>query len=183
MFSLDSIPVPLSVQPVVAQLDFGDSITNVMNWRTAPGTMIYSLTWGSGVLNPWDGRGYAAVKMDRVNSTCVGWIETDTVGNVYGFASNCMTITGTVESEPTGWIGASPNPSSGLVTVRYRPIETGPYEINITDLNGRQVASRQATASYQNHASVFDLSDQPKGIYFVYVQQGKHQYQTRLVIQ
>ena len=183
VFSLDSPPVPMSVVPVVAQLNLGDSIDNSMNWRTNISNTIYSFTHTDGVLRPWNDQGYAAVKVDRGNTTCIGWIETDTLGNVYGFASNCATTTGTVERDPAGWVGVGPNPSSGRVTVRYRPIESGSYEINIRDLNGRLVASREGIASYQNHATFFDLNDQPKGLYLVSVQHGKHQYQTRLVIQ
>lgn len=69
--------------------------------------------------------------------------------------------------EITKAVVAYPNPSSGLFSLDTKDIFPlgSTYDIEILDVQGRSVFSRQVIA--QREPIAFDLSDQPPGLYFV----------------
>jgi hypothetical protein len=58
-----------------------------------------------------------------------------------------------------------PNPSSGILTVDFPELESGLFEINVLDINGRQI-ERYVSEGLSN-AEVINLESLDKGIYFL----------------
>lgn len=89
--------------------------------------------------------------------------------------------TGINENAETQALRVYPNPSSGKVTVNFKPDSKKKAQLKITDESGRVVYSEEVkTASEFTHE--IDLSNEAKGIYFVELVQGKIKYVNRIVL-
>jgi uncharacterized delta-60 repeat protein len=75
-------------------------------------------------------------------------------------------------------IGIFPNPSSGMLTVRTNNIIK--KEIQIYDLLGNRVAIMENVTQYNLE---IDLSNQPKGIYFLEIETNKEKVVKKIVLQ
>ena len=71
-----------------------------------------------------------------------------------------------------------PNPSQGMVTVRFSTIPDAGSSIDIVDISGRKVASRNITGM----SEVFNLDQQPAGVYLVKSRLGTNETIHKLVI-
>ena len=71
-----------------------------------------------------------------------------------------------------------PNPSRGKVTVHLsEQIEAGSI-IEILDISGRKIASRLIS----NNSEVFNLDNQPSGLYFIKVTNGSNWATQKMVL-
>lgn len=71
-----------------------------------------------------------------------------------------------------------PNPSQGMVTVRFSNFPDAGSSIEILDISGRKVASRVVTGM----SEVFNLDQQPAGVYLVKSKLGSKETINKLVI-
>lgn len=74
-----------------------------------------------------------------------------------------------------------PNPSSGKVTVNFKPDSKKKAQLKITDESGRVVYTEEIKASSEITHEI-DLGKEAKGIYFVELVQGKSKYVNRIVL-
>jgi hypothetical protein len=65
-----------------------------------------------------------------------------------------------------------PNPTSGLVKVRFHNKKDRVYTFTIFNKNGGIVANTQVPAGSNTNEVQFDLSTQPNGYYFLHVTDG-----------
>lgn len=75
-------------------------------------------------------------------------------------------------------IDVFPNPSQGKVTVRFSSVPIAGSSIDILDISGRKVASRNITGM----SEVFNLDQQPAGVYLVKSKLGTNETIHKLVI-
>jgi hypothetical protein len=75
-------------------------------------------------------------------------------------------------------IDVFPNPSQGMVTVRFSNFPDAGSSIEILDISGRKVASRIVTGM----SEVFNLDQQPAGVYLVKSKLGSKETINKLVI-
>jgi hypothetical protein len=75
-------------------------------------------------------------------------------------------------------IDVYPNPSIGRITVRFSSLPNAGSKIDILDISGKKVASRFITES----AEVFDLADQPAGLYLVKAILGTNETIQKLIL-
>ena len=71
-----------------------------------------------------------------------------------------------------------PNPSTGKVTVRFSTVPDAGSRIDILDISGRKIATRQITGTSEE----FNLFQQPKGIYLVKTVLGTNELVKKLII-
>ncbi|NDP27594.1 MAG: T9SS type A sorting domain-containing protein, partial [Flavobacterium sp.] len=71
-----------------------------------------------------------------------------------------------------------PNPTTGIVTVRFSEMPVKESRIEIVDISGRMIISRQVT----NIAEVFNLENQTSGIYLVKIKTGLNQIINKLIL-
>jgi hypothetical protein len=75
-----------------------------------------------------------------------------------------------------------PNPNDGRFTLTFNLLTKGTTKISIFDINGRQVyteALQNFTGKYEKE---IDISQQPKGSYFVKITQGSHSQIKKIVL-
>jgi uncharacterized DUF497 family protein len=89
--------------------------------------------------------------------------------------------TGIDESAETQALRVYPNPSSGKITVNFKPDSKKKTQLKITDESGRVVYTEEIkTAAEFTHE--IDLGNEAKGIYFVELVQGKNKYVNRILL-
>ena len=71
-----------------------------------------------------------------------------------------------------------PNPSTGKVTVRFSTVPDAGSRIDVLDVSGRKIATRQITGTSEE----FNLFQQPKGIYLVKTVLGTNELIKKLII-
>lgn len=94
------------------------------------------------------------------------------------FATLKSVTTNTDNSMLTMKLDIYPNPTAGKLTVRFNEMPEFGSRIDILDLAGRKVASREITGSNE----MFDLSNQPSGMYLVKIISGSKESQRKLII-
>lgn len=88
----------------------------------------------------------------------------------------------TVQMTPEA-IAINPNPTSGLATVRFNSSSTDNMTVAVTDMEGREVMNMEQTAIVGTIDVPVDLTELPKGIYFVNITQGGQTYSQRVIVQ
>jgi hypothetical protein len=76
-----------------------------------------------------------------------------------------------------------PNPSNGKFNLSFTTPGKGDAEITIVNADGKKVFSESLPDFKGRYDKEVDLSENPKGIYFVRIQQGKHSQMKKLVIE
>jgi hypothetical protein len=94
------------------------------------------------------------------------------------FARLKSATTGTERLTAETKIDVYPNPSVGKVNVRFPEMPEFGSRINVIDMTGRRVASREITGTNE----MFDLSGQPSGMYVVETVIGSKVSQHKLII-
>ncbi|MEM7368455.1 MAG: T9SS type A sorting domain-containing protein [Bacteroidota bacterium] len=72
-----------------------------------------------------------------------------------------------------------PNPSNGVFFLELKAEQSESFQVKIFNLIGRTIASEKIET---NQEFRFDLSTQPKGVYFIQVESDKEQFIKRLVL-
>lgn len=75
-----------------------------------------------------------------------------------------------------------PNPATGIFELRLMNFNPGKYQVEIVDITGKLVASRQVTTGYSTEDVRFDLRQNASGTYYVKVLNGKEVVTTQVVI-
>lgn len=89
--------------------------------------------------------------------------------------------TGINEATETQSLRVYPNPTSGKVTINFKPDSKKKTELKITDESGKVVYNEEIkTASAFTHE--IDLGNEAKGIYFIELIQGKNKYVNRILL-
>ncbi len=77
----------------------------------------------------------------------------------------------------------SPNPSDGRFILNFDLIESGPAIVQVYDLNGRQIYSREFAGEPGSYTEQIDISGEPKGVYYLSVTQNGKNFAKKVVIQ
>ena len=72
-----------------------------------------------------------------------------------------------------------PNPSNGVFRLNIEEDGDTPYQVQIVDLIGKEMLNQTVKAQEE---TTFDLSNAPKGVYFIKITQGREQIIKRVVI-
>lgn len=80
-------------------------------------------------------------------------------------------------------IAVNPNPTSGLATVRFNSATTDNISVAVTDMEGREVMSSDQPAFVGTVEVPVDLTELPKGIYFVNITQNGQTHSQRIIVQ
>ncbi len=89
--------------------------------------------------------------------------------------------TGMAEDSEARALRVYPNPSSGKLTVNFKPDSKKKTQLKITDESGKVVYNEEIkTAPEFTHE--IDLGSEAKGIYFVELVQGKNKYVNRIML-
>lgn len=74
-----------------------------------------------------------------------------------------------------------PNPTNGLITVRFEGEETAKFQLEIVDIMGRSVVKHEGIFLLDNKLD-FNLSKEPSGIYFIKMTSGNDVQLKKLVL-
>ena len=76
-----------------------------------------------------------------------------------------------------------PNPTDGLAELKYTSTESGAIEMNLTDLTGRIILTKNINDFEGFYNDAIDLTTQPDGIYFLNTIQGDEVKTEKIVLQ
>jgi membrane-associated protease RseP (regulator of RpoE activity) len=76
-----------------------------------------------------------------------------------------------------------PNPSNGLFDLRFTLSKEGPVLVRLFDASGRQVFDSSFTAQAGENKLEVDALGEPKGVYYLVIEQGQQAYTRKVVIQ
>lgn len=92
-------------------------------------------------------------------------------------AENCITasagLSGIDLKNTASMPGVFPNPSTGLVTLRFNSIINGPAQIRVTDMAGKSINASTVTVTKGVNTHQLNLSQLANGVYFIEAQSGK----------
>jgi hypothetical protein len=77
----------------------------------------------------------------------------------------------------------SPNPANGKFTLSFSTPGKGDAEITILNSEGKKVYTESLPGFNGHYNKEIDISENPKGVYFVRIQQGDHSQMKKLVIE
>ncbi len=100
------------------------------------------------------------------------------------YLGSCMAAKGTTV-EPivkASALKVYPNPASGAFEVRLINFKPGTYQVNVIDITGKFVASRNVNTEYSTQDIRFDLRNNASGTYYIRVMNGKEVISTQVVI-
>lgn len=76
-----------------------------------------------------------------------------------------------------------PNPNTGRFNLSFNLPEKGDAEINIMNMDGKNVYKEKLTSFSGNYDKEIDISKNAKGVYFVKVEQGKHSQVKKIILE
>lgn len=76
-----------------------------------------------------------------------------------------------------------PNPNTGKFTLDFNLAEKGNTEVNILNVEGKSVYKEELKDFTGNYQREIDISSNPKGIYFVKINQGKHAQIKKIILE
>ncbi|MFN6946058.1 MAG: T9SS type A sorting domain-containing protein [Cytophagaceae bacterium] len=88
--------------------------------------------------------------------------------------------TGMVQKSSGNFVTVMPNPSNGVFTLSIDNVSSSILGIDIVDMKGRVVYSRETNVNTAQHLEHFDLSNIAKGIYYVRINGGQ-QVKTKMI--
>lgn len=105
------------------------------------------------------------------NMHVVGMLVNGTTGEILNAGESTSALVGLNEiAENSFSIGASPNPTNGLVNLRINMKDAADVNVSVMDVLGNEVfVSGVSTLTNGTHYSVVDLSNEADGIYFAKV--------------
>jgi hypothetical protein len=124
---------------------------------------------------------YTYVKFYDINTGWAGSYNTSsTVGGIYKWDPSALTVGINPVKENPVQVRIYPNPTNNFFTIELSGI-TGKSTVNIYDLLGENIISKEINPSFTNLLQV-DLSSYKSGIYFVTVDTGKNIITKRVVL-
>jgi len=76
-----------------------------------------------------------------------------------------------------------PNPNNGLFALRFKTSRKASLDIRISDINGKLVYNEKASRFKGTYEKEIDLTNQPKGVYFLSIVHGKEMTAKKIVIE
>jgi hypothetical protein len=76
-----------------------------------------------------------------------------------------------------------PNPNTGKFNLSFDLNEKGNTTVSIMSVDGKKIYSESLTDFTGHYSKEIDISENPKGIYFVKIEQGKHAQLKKLVLE
>jgi C-terminal processing protease CtpA/Prc len=77
----------------------------------------------------------------------------------------------------------SPNPNDGQFILNYALQESGPVQVQLYDIAGRSVFAKAFEGTPGSYSEQINISDEPKGVYFLTVVQNGKSFAKKVVIQ
>lgn len=77
----------------------------------------------------------------------------------------------------------APNPSDGRFNLNFDLVEDGRTAIRVYDISGREVYATEMNAEAGSYTESIDISDEPKGTYFIQITQNGKNWAKKVVIQ
>ena len=168
----------LAVKTPLANLGKDTTICAQKSIVLNPGNGNGSYLWSTGETTPTitvDSGGVGTgTKTISVKVTLDGCIRYDTIHITF------VACTGIQQDEPADGFNIFPNPSHGIFTLEFEKM-TGWFEINISDLTGKEVYSRKIYADGSKISNLISLSTAPKGVYLIRISNNQ-MFSTRKII-
>lgn len=76
-----------------------------------------------------------------------------------------------------------PNPNDGKFNLEFEVPSKGDTELNILTMEGKSIYSENLKNFGGKYSNAINISDQPKGVYFVKIKQGKHAQVKKIVLE
>jgi hypothetical protein len=76
-----------------------------------------------------------------------------------------------------------PNPTEGLTIVEFSSLDEGNYNLRLVDILSRTIINEDHTAVVGVNQIQLYLAAYPKGLYFLIIEKGNQQLQSKIVIQ
>ncbi len=141
---------------------------------------------GDGLDFNWaNGQGVGFFKLVKLNNTAIKTFTADFgTQHIYQFMVGTPevdqpTAVNEVPAEP--FFEVYPNPTAHLLNVDVALAGTEDVRIEVTNLNGQQIAAKQYN-NFSNNIVQFDFSGQPQGMYFVSLQTATHKLVKKVII-
>ena len=152
----------------------GGSCTGTLTVSSTGGTAPYTYLWSNGATT-WNVTGvcagpYIVTVTDANGCTCSKTVKIDAVVAKVGFDSQYMQLS------------LSPNPTDGIVNIKFGTDEILNYTLNIMDVNGRIVSSEMRQSIQGENTLSVDLSTLDKGVYLVKIDAGGYTHFARVVL-
>ncbi len=77
----------------------------------------------------------------------------------------------------------SPNPNDGQFILHFELVETGPAIVQLYDISGRVVYSQEFSGEAGPYTEQIDVTEEPKGVYFLSVIQNGKNFSKKVVVQ
>lgn len=76
-----------------------------------------------------------------------------------------------------------PNPNDGKFNLEFEVPSKGDTELNILTMEGKSIYNENLKNFGGKYSNTINISDQPKGVYFVKIKQGKHAQVKKIVLE
>lgn len=76
-----------------------------------------------------------------------------------------------------------PNPNDGKFNLEFQVTSKGDTELNILNMEGKSIYNENLKNFSGQYSNAINISDQPKGVYFVKIKQGKHAQVKKIVLE
>ncbi|MBL0051111.1 MAG: T9SS type A sorting domain-containing protein [Bacteroidetes bacterium] len=152
----------------------GGSCTGTLTVSSTGGTAPYTYLWSNGATT-WNVTGvcagpYIVTVTDANGCTCSKTVKIDAVVAKVGNNSQYVQLS------------LSPNPTDGIVNIKFGTDEILNYTLNIMDVNGRIVSSEMRQSVEGENTLSVDLSTLDKGVYLVKIDAGGYTHFARVVL-
>ncbi len=131
---------------------------------------------------------YTPGQNDRITGGVILTLNAFPIGTCINTATSDLHVTltfpvGIDTSTDKFGISLTPNPSSGVFSLKVHGVKDQELQINVSDLNGKTVYEDKSRLSSKDFAHTIDLSASPKGVYLLKVQAGTQIKIEKMVIQ
>jgi len=187
-YTVSQPSAPLSISTSITYPSGESSYDGYLSGSCSGGWGGYSWSWSNGCSSWYNSGigwgGYSCTVTDAAGCSCSGSWSFSWGGGGYGYRTTNAADSNQTETQPKADIAESvkvyPNPTVGLFTVEVPSAFTTAH-ISVTDVTGKEVASREMFSSTGNTAD-FNLSNEAAGVYIVNIISGDKHYQVKLVV-
>ncbi|MBI5220074.1 MAG: T9SS type A sorting domain-containing protein [Bacteroidia bacterium] len=115
----------------------------------------------------------------------VSFARNDSAKKVYGFSVRCIkddSGTGSLKNENKSYIDIFPNPSNGIINIKYTLNKATNLLIQISTLNGEIIYSEQHNQYIGEFRKSIDLKGQPKACYLIKIITNEDIYTMQIIL-
>ncbi|MDX5347406.1 MAG: T9SS type A sorting domain-containing protein, partial [Hymenobacteraceae bacterium] len=143
------------------------STDNGTTWQTLESTRVHTVVKFINATTGWSG----------------GITSSATAGGVHRFTGSLGTTTATPEAFAPNQISLYPNPTKGIFNISATDLTAKALQVSVRNAVGQEVLTLSQPVSGQNQTVTADLSNQPKGMYFVTLVAGEQVLTQKLVVE